>query len=96
MMQEVRDQLILRRDTHIDTLAARLNEARVLPIIDAIISGKSTPQLFPEDDVRYAIDIGLIVRREGQLCIANPIYQEIIILVILRKGYIKPLSIWTQ
>ncbi len=77
IMMQVRDHLILRRDTPIDGLAARLDEERVRPVIDAIIAGTTAPQSFPEDDIRYAIDVGLIVRREGQLCIANPIYQEI-------------------
>ncbi len=78
VMERARTALILRSDTHLDALSARLNEDRVCHIVDAIIAGKSTPENFPEDDIEYVIDLGLIVRHEGTLQIANPIYQEIL------------------
>lgn len=66
----------MRQDTHIDSLIDKLNEERVLGIIDAIISGKSEISTFDYDDVRYVYDLGLI-KKDG-FEIANPIYKEII------------------
>lgn len=77
-MQRARDVLIFRRDTHIDVLLDRLKEERIANIIDAIIVGKQRPTPFPSEDVKYAIDLGLISEQDGVLQIANPIYQEVI------------------
>lgn len=75
-IEKAKDQLIIRQDTHIDSLLDKLNETRVLGIIDAIISGKSEISSFDLDDVRYVYDLGLI-KKDG-FEIANPIYKEII------------------
>lgn len=71
--------LILRHDTHLDVLLDRLKETRIAGIIDAIIAGCRTPSPFPAEDVKYAIDLGLITEENGILQIANPIYQEVIL-----------------
>jgi hypothetical protein len=76
IIEKAKNQLILRQDTHIDSLLDKLNEKRVLGIIDAIISGKSEISTFNSDDVQYVYDLGLI-KKDG-FEIANPIYQEII------------------
>lgn len=71
-----KNQLILRRDTHIDSLVDKLSEERVIPIIDAIISGEGSAAKFKHDDVQYVRDLGLIA--PNSFLIANPIYKEII------------------
>lgn len=76
IIEKAKEQLIIRQDTHIDSLLDKLNEARVLGIVDAIISGKSEISTFDLDDVRYVYDLGLI-KKDG-FEIANPIYKEII------------------
>ncbi len=75
-IEKAKEQLIIRQDTHIDSLLDKLNEPRVLGIIDAIISGKSEISTFDLDDVRYVYDLGFI-KKDG-FEIANPIYKEII------------------
>ncbi len=75
-IERAKNQLIARQDTHIDSLFDKLNEERVLGIIDAIISGKTEISTFDFDDVRYVYDLGLI-KKDG-FEIANPIYREII------------------
>lgn len=77
MIQQAKENLILRRETHLDQLADKLKEARVRHVIEPILLGQTQPELLPPDDVQYVIDLGL-VRRNGQLYIANPIYREII------------------
>ncbi|MBF0238331.1 MAG: AAA-like domain-containing protein [SAR324 cluster bacterium] len=76
MIQQARENLILRRETHLDQLADKLLESRVKNVINLLLTG-SDPQSLPEDDIQYVTDLGLIVRKP-QLRIANPIYREII------------------
>ena len=76
---QVRDRLIERRDTHLDSLVDKLREDRVRRVIEPILAGGSLAlDLVYDDDVSYAQDLGLVARREGRLVIANPIYAEII------------------
>jgi hypothetical protein len=77
IIEQAKDILIKRRDTHFDVLLDRLQEPRIYNIIDAIITGNTkTAAVLQEDDIQYARDLGLI-KMKG-LEIANPIYQEVI------------------
>jgi hypothetical protein len=69
--------LILRRDTHIDSLLERLKEERVRKVMEPIIIGEN---LFDRtsDDFQYVMDLGLISTARGELAPANPIYAEVI------------------
>ena len=78
LINQAKEILIKRQDTHLDSLAERLREDRVRAIIQPILSGLELGDT-PEDDRRYLLDLGLVVRSlEGGLKIANPIYQEVI------------------
>ena len=77
MIQEAKENLILRRVTHLDQLADKLREPRVRRVVEALLTGDPGPDAIPPDDVTYVRDLGLI-KTEGQLSIANPIYQEVI------------------
>ena len=72
-----RDRLIQSRATHLDQLADKLREERVRRVIEALLSGEPVVERFPEDDLQYLEDQGLI-RRKPQLTIANRIYQQIL------------------
>ncbi|CAK0738245.1 AAA family ATPase [Gammaproteobacteria bacterium] len=72
-----RERLIQSRATHLDQLATRLEETRVRPVIAALMEGEEVEKRFPDDDVRYIEDLGLITSRP-QLRIANRIYREVI------------------
>lgn len=77
IIEQAKETLIKRRDTHLDVLIDRLQEQRVYNIIDAIITGNiKTSAELKQDDIQYARDLGLI-KMKG-LEIANPIYQEVI------------------
>ncbi|MBC8264158.1 MAG: ATP-binding protein [Anaerolineales bacterium] len=78
MVTEAKERIILRRETHIDQLVDKLQEERVRRVIEPILAGKRRPDLIPTDDIQYVRDLGLIRTEEGQLTIANPIYQEVI------------------
>jgi hypothetical protein len=76
-----RDRLIQSRATHLDQLADKLRDGRVRRVVEALLSGEPVVERFPEDDLQYLEDQGLI-RRKPQLTIANRIYQEILPLEI--------------
>ncbi|MBM3197780.1 MAG: ATP-binding protein [Chlamydiae bacterium] len=75
ILDDAKEALIKRCDTHMDVLLDRLQEPRVRNIIDILFSGNEGA-IFPADDLSYVRDLGLIHR--DKLCIANPIYQEIV------------------
>lgn len=77
MIQQAKEQLILRRETHLDQLADKLQEERVRRVIEPILTGESDPELIRTDDLQYVRDLGLI-RAQGHAAIANKIYQEVI------------------
>ena len=78
--QAIRDaceQLILRRETHLDQLADKLQEERVRRVVEPLLSGARDAEALRPDDLEYARDLGLI-RADGPVEIANPIYREVI------------------
>ena len=76
-----KERLILARATHLDSLVAKLGEARVRRVIEPILAGETPPfdEVF-DDDVAYVVDLGLVAR--APLRIANPIYVEVIARVL--------------
>ena len=71
--------LILRRDTHFDSLIARLHEDRVRRIIEPVIIGKEAAINRYSDDYGYVKDLGLIRDDLGKTEPANPIYADVIV-----------------
>jgi hypothetical protein len=71
--------LIDRQETHLDSLAERLREPRIRAILEPMLAG-DTPAALPPDDIRFALDLGLLrMSTTGGLEVANPIYREIIV-----------------
>ena len=70
------EQLILRRETHLDQLADKLQEERVRRVVEPLLSGDEARSL-PSDDLMYVRDLGLI-STDDPVHIANPIYREVI------------------
>jgi len=78
VINEAKEILIQRQDTHLDSLAERLREDRVKAIVEPILAGEELPNT-PEDDRRFVLDLGLVKRSSlGGLVIANPIYKDVI------------------
>ena len=77
MINKARENLILRRETHIHQLADKLKEDRVKHVIEPILVGSKEPEKINDEDIDYVVDLGLI-RKKPYLRIANKIYQEII------------------
>ena len=74
---DAREQLILRRETHLDQLTDKLQEERVRRVVEPLLSGAASDEAIPQDDLDYVRDLGL-VSRQRPVAIANPIYQEVI------------------
>ena len=79
LIEQAKENLILRRETHLDQLTDKLREARVRRVVEPILSVTDEPVQLRPEDVEYVVDLGLIRRApNGGLTIANPIYQEVI------------------
>ncbi|MBP5340002.1 MAG: AAA-like domain-containing protein [Prevotella sp.] len=81
MMYRAQENLIYRRDTHIDILIDKLGEPRVKRVIEPILANneEADDSIVPNDDVIYVRDMGLIkVEKSKPRRIANGIYREII------------------
>jgi hypothetical protein len=94
LINQAKEILIKRQDTHLDSLAERLREDRVRAIIQPILAGLELTDV-PQDDIRYVLDLGLCTNQHG-LQIANPIYQEVLPRVLAYTtsasiGYIQPI-----
>ena len=77
-IDQAKENLILRRVTHLDQLADKLREARVRRVIEPMLAGGSLGEV-PEDDRQYLVDLGLLRRAGGGgLVVANPIYREVL------------------
>lgn len=73
-----REALVVRNDTHLDSLTERLREPRVRHVIEPILAGSLLANV-PPDDIVYCKDLGLVRdSAAGGLVIANPIYAEVI------------------
>ena len=77
LVARARENLILRRETHLDQLADKLQEPRVRSVVEPILTGTAEPGRMLEDDIQYVVDLGLI-ERKPELTIANAIYKEVI------------------
>ncbi|NJL09581.1 MAG: ATP-binding protein, partial [Calothrix sp. SM1_7_51] len=75
---KAKEILIARKDTHLDSLAERLQEPRVQAIIEPMLAGLELGNV-PPDDIQFVLDLGLCtIDPQGGLRIANPIYREIL------------------
>jgi hypothetical protein len=76
MAKKAIQTIILRRDTHIDSLLERLKEERVRSVIEPIILGDIVD--VTSDDFYYCCDLGLIKMTPEKIEPSNPIYAEVI------------------
>jgi type II secretory pathway predicted ATPase ExeA len=77
-IEQAKEILIARRDTHLDSLIDRLRDPRVRRVIEPVLVGSFLPPDLLDDDVQYVKDLGLVAAGLRGLEIANPIYREVI------------------
>ena len=78
LCEQAIENIILRRDVHIDSLLERLKEERVRKVIEPMITGESNFESL-SDDYQYVKDLGLIKEEGRNIVPANPIYADVII-----------------
>jgi hypothetical protein len=77
-VRQAREQMIMARETHLDSLAYRLDDPRIRRVIELLITGESDPSLAEGEPFRMCMDLGLVTIENGTPQIANPIYREVI------------------
>ncbi len=76
-IESARETLIARRDTHLDSLVARLHEERVHKVLAPVLTGDQLAGV-SSDELQFVKDLGLVTSGSQGLEIANPIYREIV------------------
>ncbi|MBX2927701.1 MAG: ATP-binding protein [Saprospiraceae bacterium] len=77
MVETAKERLIEQRQTHLDSLADKVREDRVRPVIMSIINGESPNFDGFDDAMRYCRDLGIIAQ-DNPIRFSNPIYREIV------------------
>ena len=73
-----KEELILKRPTHLDSLMERLREQRVQRVIEPVLTGDLLTVDPSHDDYQYVVDLGLLRLDQGSVVVSNAIYREII------------------
>lgn len=92
-----KERLIVARQTHLDSLVARLQEPRVRRIVAPLIAGDALGGDEYDDDAAFARDLGLVTGKP--LRVANPIYREVIVRVLAtaaEDGIVLPQQTWVD
>ncbi len=85
-MEKAAQNLILERQTHLDSLVDKLTEDRVRRVIEPVLAGLMTgTDATYDDDVSYVRDLGIIASNSPTR-ISNPIYREIIARVLASRA----------
>jgi hypothetical protein len=79
VIDQAAENLLRRRDTHLDSLYERLKEERVRRVVEPVITGGDASMDRLGDDCQYVLDLGLLRSEQGRLLPANPIYAEVIL-----------------
>lgn len=80
MIYKAQENIIYRRETHIDSLIDKLKEDRVRRVIGPMLANETSineDALIPTDDIQYVVDLGLITLDKPRR-ISNNIYREVI------------------
>jgi hypothetical protein len=77
-VREAREQMVLARETHLDTLAYRMEDARIRKLMHTLITGAVDLDLADSEAFRICTDLGLVTLEKGVPSIANPLYKEVL------------------
>ncbi len=85
-IEKAAQNLILERQTHLDSLVDKLTEVRVQRVIEPVLAGLiAGADATYDDDVSYVRDLGIIATNPPTR-ISNPIYREIIVRVLASRA----------
>jgi hypothetical protein len=77
-VKEAREQMVLARETHLDSLVYRMENPGVRKVMESLITGASDPLLGESESFRLCLDLGLVTKEKGTPTVANPIYREVL------------------
>ncbi|MEI8027151.1 MAG: ATP-binding protein [Pseudomonadota bacterium] len=85
-IEKAAQEIILARQTHLDSLVDKLTEPRVQRVVEPLLAGLMTGADFTyNDDVSYVRDLGLIASKDP-VRISSPIYREVIVRVLAARA----------
>ena len=85
-IEKAAQEIILARQTHLDSLVDKLTEPRVQRVVEPLLAGLMTGADFTySDDVSYVRDLGLIAAKPP-IRISNPMYREVIVRVLAARA----------
>jgi hypothetical protein len=77
-IKEAREQMILARETHLDSLAYRMEDPKIEKLMATLITGSVDLELAKSEAFRICMDLGLVRLEKGVPSVANPIYREVL------------------
>jgi hypothetical protein len=77
-IREAREQMVLARETHLDSLVYRMEDPGIKKLMDTLITGEVDLELAKSEAFRICTDLGLVFMDKGVPSIANPIYKEVL------------------
>lgn len=77
-VKAAREQMILARETHLDSLAVRIREPAIRFVMETMLTGNFDPEIAESEAFRLCMDLGLVRLEKGTPAIANPIYKEVL------------------
>jgi hypothetical protein len=77
-VEEAAENLIQRKEMHLNNLVGRLKEPGVKKILVPMLNSDDLPQNVTEEEVRYLCDLGIVRVIDKEISIANGIYNETI------------------
>jgi hypothetical protein len=77
-IRQAREQMILARETHIESLAFRLKDPNIRYVIEKLLTGEYASNLLNSDTFRQCLDLGLVSVNDDEIGVANPIYREVL------------------
>jgi len=77
-IKEAREQMILARETHLDSLAYRMEDPKIEKLMSTLITGNIDFELVKSEAFRICSDLGLVTMKQGVPSVANPLYKEVL------------------
>jgi hypothetical protein len=77
-IKEAREQMVLARETHLESLAVRIQDPAVRKVMESLITGTPDPDLTASEGFRICTDLGLVKKERGTPMVANPLYKEVL------------------
>ena len=90
MFCKAAQNIILKRETHLENLERILQDNRVRRVVEPLLSGAVDPKLHPyQEEIEYAENFGVIKTTSDGYKLSNEIYAEIIPRMLSQDTYLQ-------